>query len=143
MCKWRWGRRDDGGSSPLLKNCSFTMWQCEGMMLLAKRGNPSSEANLQLAASPGSLQVQDADTLRRGCSWRAASVCSAIPWSVPPALGRQQDRCHCISHPSVSPCLPSGSLSPQPRCDPTEATGTVVRDVPPPGHAHSQTQNSI
>lgn len=127
----------------LLKNCSCTVWQCKGMMLLVKRGNPSSEATSQLAASPGSPQVQDADTLSRGCSWKTAGVCYALPWSVPPALDGQQDRCHCISHPSVSTCLPSCSLSSQSHCDPIEATGTVVRDVPPPGHAHSQTQNFI
>lgn len=118
----------------LLKTCSCTVWQSKGMMLLVKRGHPCSEVTLQLAASPGSPQVQDADTLGRGCSRKIASGCSALPWSVSPAPS---------GHPSVSPCLPSCSLSCQFCCDPIEATGTVVRDVPSPGHAHSQTQNSI
>lgn len=67
----------------LPKICSCTLWQCKGMMLLVKRGNPPSEPTLQLAAPPGSRQVQDADPARRGCSWKTARVCSALPWSVP------------------------------------------------------------
>lgn len=48
-----------------------------------------------------------------------------------------------LHQPSLCLPLPSQLSTELSRCDPIEATGTVVRDVPPPGHAHSQTQNSI